>query len=57
MKRIYEELKNHLENTPKEQLDKEFKEIEDEYGNIGPDALEYIEYVQQNFIQDKSSTR
>lgn len=37
-------LKDYFENTPQEQLDKDFQELE-VYNQIGPDALEYIEQV------------
>jgi len=42
--RIFEELKQHFENTSKEELDKEWEDIK--YLNeIGPDAQEWIDYV------------
>ena len=37
-------LKDYFENTPQEQLDKDFQELE-VYNQIGPDAFEYIELV------------
>ena len=37
-------LKDYFENTPPEQLDKDFQELE-VYNQIGPDAHEYIEQV------------
>lgn len=37
-------LREYFENTPPEQLDQEFKELE-VYNQIGPDAHEYIEQV------------
>lgn len=40
------ELKDHLENTPQEELDKEWEELK-EY-NIGPTVEEYIQMVEQN---------
>lgn len=38
---IVEQLKEHLANTPKEQLEKEWKELE-EYGNVGPTVKEFL---------------
>ena len=38
---MIEELKQHLKNTPKEQLKKEWEEV-NEYSNIGPSALKFI---------------
>ena len=48
MGNIYESLKQYFENTPKEVLDRDWKEIE--YLNeIGPDVIEYAEFVKENF--------
>lgn len=45
---LLESLRNYFRNTPKEQLDKDWKEIE--YLNeIGPDVFEYAEFVKANF--------
>ena len=45
---LLESLKNYFKNTPKEELDKDWKEIE--YLNeIGPDVFEYAEFVKANF--------
>ena len=38
---MIEELKQHLKNTPKEQLKKEWEKV-NEYSNIGPSALKFI---------------
>lgn len=45
---LFECLKDYFENTPKEVLDNDWKEIE--YLNeIGPDVIEYAEFVRENF--------
>lgn len=38
-------LKEYFENTPQEQLDKDFQAIE-KYNHIGPDVLEYFEHIE-----------
>ena len=43
MSNILESLKKYFEETPKEQLDKDFKEIYNECGNIGPTVEEWLE--------------
>jgi len=50
MSKLLESLENYFRNTPKEQLDKDWEEIE--YLNeIGPDVFEYAEFVKnQHFI-------
>lgn len=48
MKNIYESLLDYFENTPKDILDKDWEELE--YLNeIGPDVIEYAEYVINKF--------
>ncbi len=48
MGNLFESLKDYFENTPKEVLDNDWKEIE--YLNeIGPDVIEYAEFVRENF--------
>lgn len=48
MGNLYESLKDYFENTPKNVLDNDWKEIE--YLNIiGPDVIEYAEYVTREF--------
>lgn len=48
MGNLFESLKNYFENTPKEILDNDWKETE--YLNeIGPDVIEYAEYVKEQF--------
>ncbi len=45
---LFESLKDYFENTPKEVLDNDWKEME--YLNeIGPDVIEYAEFVRENF--------
>ena len=44
---IYESLKAYFENTPKEQLNKDWEEIK-HLNEIGPDVLEYAELVKGN---------
>ena len=41
-------LKEYLENTPPEQLEKDFKELE-QYNQIGPDVFECLEHAMQKF--------
>ena len=38
-----ENLKEYFENTPQEEIDKEWKEIES-FNDLGPDVLEYAEF-------------
>lgn len=48
MGNLFESLKDYFENTPKEVLDNDWKEME--YLNeIGPDVIEYAEFVRENF--------
>ena len=48
MGNLFESLKNYFENTPKEVLDNDWKEIE--YLNeIGPDVIEYAKFVKEQF--------
>ena len=41
-----EALKEYFNNTPKEQLEKDWEEIK-QYQNIGPTVDEYVEYVKR----------
>lgn len=51
MGKLFESLKGYFEKTPKEILDNDWKEIE--YLNeIGPDVIEYAEYVKELFGSD-----
>ena len=51
MGNLFESLKNYFENTPKEVLDNDWKEIK--YLNeIGPDVIEYARYVKELFGVD-----
>jgi hypothetical protein len=53
MGNLLDSLKDYFENTPKEVLDNDWKEIE--YLNeIGPDVIEYAEYVKDTFGVDVS---
>lgn len=45
MGKIYDTLKEHFENTPKDVLDREFEEINSKWGNIGPDVDKYEKFV------------
>ena len=45
MKTLVEQLQEHWDNTPEEQLQAEWKEIE-ALGLKGPDALEYARLIQ-----------
>ena len=48
MGNLYENLKNYFENTPKEVLNNDWKEIK--YLNeIGPDVIEYAKFVKEQF--------
>ena len=48
MGNLFESLKNYFENTPKEVLDNDWKEIK--YLNeIGPDVIEYAKFVREKF--------
>ena len=44
MGKIFESLKDYFENTPKEVLDNDWKEVEN-LNEIGPDVIEYARYV------------
>ena len=51
MGKLLDQLKSYLENTPKEVLEKEAKELE--YLNeIGPDVLEYAKVVKDYINQE-----
>lgn len=43
MSKLLENLKKYFKETPKEQLDREFKEITNKYGHIGPTVEEWLE--------------
>lgn len=45
---MYEDLKKYFENTSKEQLDEDWKELK-HWNEIGPDVSEYIDFVAKNF--------
>lgn len=48
MGNLFESLKGYFENTPKDVIEKDWREIE--YLNeIGPDVIEYAEFVRENF--------
>lgn len=48
MGNLFESLKDYFENTPKDVIEKDWREIE--YLNeIGPDVIEYAEFVRENF--------
>lgn len=44
MGNLFESLKDYFENTPKDVLDNDWKEIEN-LNEIGPDVIEYARYV------------
>ena len=48
---LLQQLKEYFENTPREVLEKEWHEY-DKYNEIGPDVIEYLEYV-NNIRQPK----
>ncbi len=45
---LYDNLKDYFENTPKEILDRDLKEVA-HLNDIGPDVIEYAESVKENF--------
>lgn len=55
MGKLYDNLKKHFENTPQEELDKEWEEIES-LNEIGPDVIEYAnlvkEYKNETVLED-----
>ena len=48
MGKLSESLKEYFENTPKEVLDKDWKEIK-HLNDIGPDAIEYCKSIREQF--------
>lgn len=53
MGNLFESLKNYFENTPQDILENDWKEVE--YLNeIGPDVIEYADYVKKFFDIDIS---
>jgi len=53
MGKLFENLKDYFEKTPKEILDNDWKEIEC-LNDVGPDVIEYAEYVKELFGSDVS---
>ena len=47
MSNILESLKKYFEETPKEQLDKDFEEIYNKWGHIGLTVEEYLESIKK----------
>ena len=47
MSKVLESLKKYFEETPKEQLDKDFEEIENKWGYIGIGVEEYLESIKK----------
>ena len=43
MSKVLESLKKYFKETPEEQLDKDFKEIYNKYGSMGPTVEEWLE--------------
>ena len=43
MRKLLESLKKYFKETPKEQLDKDFKEIYNKWGHIVPTVEEWLE--------------
>ncbi|MBQ2321418.1 MAG: recombinase [Bacteroidales bacterium] len=48
MGNLFESLKSHFENTPKEVLEREWNEIK-HLNEIGPDVLGYAKFVKEQF--------
>lgn len=46
MGKLYDNLKNHFENTPQEELDKEWEEIKS-LNEIGSDVTEYANWIKE----------
>ena len=46
MSNLLQSLQEHFDNSSPDQLDKEWKEIED-FQNVGPDVEEYVEFVKK----------
>lgn len=46
MKKVFKSLKNYFENTPSEQIEKDWEELK-KYNEIGPDIEEFLS-VQKN---------
>ncbi len=46
MGNLFESLKDYFENTPKDVIEKDWREYLNE---IGPDVIEYAEFVRENF--------
>lgn len=50
MKKVFESLKNYFENTPSEQIEKDWEELK-KYNEIGPGIEEFLS-VQKQFAKD-----
>lgn len=50
MKKVFKSLKNYFENTPSEQIEKDWEELK-KYNEIGPDIEEFL-FVQKQFAKD-----
>lgn len=48
MGNLFESLKDYFENTPKDVLDNDWKEIK-HLNEIGPDVIEYAKFVKERF--------
>ena len=48
MGNLFESLKKYFENTPKEILENDWKEIK-HLNEIGPDVIEYAKFVREQF--------
>lgn len=46
MKNFAEQLKEYFNNTPKDVINKEFKETQERYKDVGPTVDEYFGYVE-----------
>lgn len=44
MSRIYKSLKKYFEETPKDQLDKDYKEISEKYEGVETTVEEWLKY-------------
>lgn len=51
---IFENLRKHFENTPKEELDREWEELK-HWSEIGPDVDEYVALLKKYGLIKKNN--
>lgn len=47
MSKLLDSLQEYFDNTPQEQLDKDWEKLK-EWENVGPSVEEYINYLKEN---------